>query len=239
MKRRANRTTDEEPTIVKQDGRETVFTHPAYGALAITRQHSSGGEVLFGSNLLCETTISIKLTGAVLRRSHYEDRHSPGEPIVEVHMSEAQWATFVSSISIGEGVPCTISRHGYTPVPTIPFRDPLEESKKDTDAATRAVVAELQAAREKVAAGLKGVSKAAQADILSHFDTAIRKAGDSLPFVAEQFVSQMEAAQEQAKIAANGYVQGVLREMGMNGLQQLASGEGAKIALIDAREDRE
>lgn len=234
MKRHKARATDVEPTIVKEDQFGVETSHPAYGCVVLTRQHSGGGQAMFGTSLLSETVISLKVCEATGKRRHHGDHHSPGKPIVEVRMTEAQFATFVSSMSVGEGTPCTIARMGYDFVPTIPPHDPLENSKREAREAGAAILSNLKSLRGKIAAGIQGLSKTRQADLLTEIDGAIKEASDGMPFILDQYAAHMGELTEEAKIAANGYVQNMVRSLGM---EAIAKSQGDVLRIAGSSDD--
>src|SRR4051812_19636627 len=107
---------DQEPTVEESahgGGRSTTERHPAYGMIGASRVNWAGnGTNLFGSDFRHRNTVRIQIHGADVRRDlshdwiHADSRRS----LVEVELSEAQWAGFVSTLNVGDGVACTI-RH--------------------------------------------------------------------------------------------------------------------------------
>ena len=99
---------------------ETRETHPAYAQISASRV--SGHAVLYGSDFNHQHYVTISITPSELHRGLSYDRPHAllrGE-IVEVALSEAQWAHFVSSMNQGSGTQCTVQHlHGKL-VPQIP-----------------------------------------------------------------------------------------------------------------------
>jgi hypothetical protein len=96
-----------EPTL-NERGDEV---HPAFGMISAVRASYSGdGQVLFQSDIKHGHTIRISVSGATRKRDlHHDWVHDDARPLIEVELSEAQWASFVSSMNT-TGVPCTIRR---------------------------------------------------------------------------------------------------------------------------------
>jgi hypothetical protein len=123
--------------------------HPAFGMISASR--TSGGEsVLFDSDIQHQHKVRISVHSATRHRDLNRDWiHADMTPLVEVEMSEAQWASFVSSMNTS-GVPCTLRRVGEQwDIPGLPY-DPrlghsMEEvrgaAKKVFDRATKAMAA--------------------------------------------------------------------------------------------------
>jgi hypothetical protein len=96
---------DPAPPTAGPDGTEA---HPAYALVSATRVTHSRGAVLFDSDLAHRQTIRVTVARATRRRDLSTDWiHATGPALVELDLSEAQWAAFVSSMNT-PGVPCTL-----------------------------------------------------------------------------------------------------------------------------------
>lgn len=125
--------------------------HPSYGAIEITRI-SGGDPNMFMSDVPHEYRLALRIKEAKKRRSLSDDHHlTPVESIIEVEMSEHQFARLVGSIGIGGGVPCTIRRRGGELVERPPREDKTEVF---TD--------ELEEIREELERGLDDLEEAAE-----------------------------------------------------------------------------
>lgn len=91
---------DQEPTMELREGHYSAGTytikHPAYGLVRVSRPTGTDRK-LFGSDLKHGSTVSIEFSYAeedrMLNKSWIHERGK----ILEIEMSEAQWAHFVSS----------------------------------------------------------------------------------------------------------------------------------------------
>lgn len=122
-----------EPTMDKW-GAEV---HPSFGMIRAARV--TGGTSLFQSDLMHQHFVIVEISRASRKRDLNSDWVHSGEELIEVAMSEAQWASFVSSMNTS-GVPCTItSTIEDRLVPQAPFSPRMAESMKEvTDAADAA-----------------------------------------------------------------------------------------------------
>ena len=84
--------------------------HPSYGQLSITRVNSSHHQTLYGSPIKHDSFISMRLHESEVYRENGVERHHAGTCLVEVNMSEAQFAQLITTLNIGGGTPVTISR---------------------------------------------------------------------------------------------------------------------------------
>lgn len=203
------------------NGRGTIETHPAYALVRASRISSHPGVNLFGSDFRHRQYVCLEVARADRRRDLSNDWvHGDMTPLIRVALSEAQWATFVSSLNVGEGAPCTLERVANDLVPEIlqltdrrqQFRDEMQDRlaivKQNLDALAQAVK-------------LPALSGKKQGELLSLISTAQQNLGCNLDFVAEQFDEHMEATVEKAKAEIQGHIGSVLAK---KGLQALAGG---------------
>ena len=81
--------------------------HPSYGMLGFSRRQGSKTN-LFGSSIQHQNTISMTLRQGEMHRGLNTDWFFGGDVIVEVEMSQAQFAEAITSMNMGSGVPVTI-----------------------------------------------------------------------------------------------------------------------------------
>jgi hypothetical protein len=210
-----------EPTIESSDGpmEGTIHSHPAYAQISASRV--SGGAVLYGSDFLHRGFVRIRIASSTMRRSLSNDwPHAAMRPHIEVDLSEAQWAHFVSSMNVGMGTQCTLRNLVGEDVPDLP--QPVD--RRDQFAAESAermarAVESVNLAIEAVRAS--SLSKAKQAEIIGRMSAAERDISSNQRFVAEQFDEHMEKTTEAAKIEVNAYAMNALRQIG---LESIAAG---------------
>lgn len=197
---------------------ETETTHPAFAQIGASRVN--GSAFLYGSDFRHNSYVSIRLHRSQLNRGLSNDWHFGREEIVEVALSEAQWASFVSSLNMGTGTPCTITSIGGKVVPGLPAPENRvdqfagEMSKNSTDA-----IKVLETIRTTIAqTSLSGKAKEQIGRLL---DMAVRDITSSNTFVAKQFGEHMETIVEHAKTEVNAYVTSAVQRAG---LEALASG---------------
>jgi hypothetical protein len=204
------------------------YEHPAFGAIRASR--TSGSAVLHGSDFLHQHYVTISINRAVLARDLSRDWHFPREELVEVQLSEAQWATFVSSMNVGSGVPCTISHVAGKTMPGIPLRVQRDEFQAETDRVLSGLSERVQKAIDDVEGEIgAGLSRKKRDAILNHLNGLRSAVGSTLPFVAKSFEEHMESTVEKAKIEVNAYVQASVNRAGLAALN--AAQESAPLSL--------
>ena len=221
----------EEPTVVenKTPMGGVEYSHPAYGDISASRV--TGHMNLYGSEFHHHGFITIRISHAKFTRSLSRDWHFKGDDIVEVALSEAQWAHFVSSMNHG-GTQCTINAlgrgTGYVPrLPDPPSRqDQFNSELKKTMERSQDI---LNALIEKIRA--MKISEKAKTELIRGINMAQSGISNNAEFVAESFSEHMEETTERAKCEVNAYIQGQIRLAGME-----AIAEGKSPLLLDKKE---
>lgn len=199
----------------ERDGDGVRITHPAFAQIGACRV--SGQRALYGSDFLHQNYITITISASELTRKLSTDWTFGKEELIEVAVSEAQWATFVSSMNIGSGVQCTLTHRGrgQPQVPYLPDpadrreRFAAELAKNNVDAAK-----ELDELRSLIVESK--LSGKAATEMLKKCDRVQREIGGSQKFVADMFDEHMENTVEKAKIEVNAYATRTLLGMGLD-----------------------
>lgn len=209
---------------------ETTYTHPAYGQIGASRVQG-GNTPLYGSEFTHNGFITIRIHHSVMRRDLSRDSHFAHDEFVEVAMSEAQWATFVSSLNVGSGVPCTIRVEGSKYVPGLPqpenrvdqFTDELKETMKDAILSLKASIDAIDA---------MGMPKGKAAILKAGLEKSLQELVSNAPFVVDQFTRHAETTVESAKSEIHGHMVGLIQRSGLEHL-------GGTLPLqIDVKGDR-
>lgn len=210
----------QEPTVTHDSlvgTKEECVTHPAFGQISVSRCQG-GNTTLYGSDFVHNNYITVTITGSELHRRLNRDWHFNKGQIIQIAMSEAQWATFVSSFNMGSGTPCTIEwtkEDGL--VPAIPNpTDRHEQFQREDDTKLQGVMETLKQLDDAIAAsGLSG--KKAEA-LRCYVFRAQQNLGVNLDFVSKSFSEHMEKVSEAAKVEVHGYINNVLHRAGLDAL---------------------
>ena len=207
----------EEPRVTQEDeGFGSRVEHPAYAMIGAARVSAQPGINLFGSDHPHSHYVVVELHDASLRRSLNRDSTFAGKAVVRVAMSESQWAAFVSSMNVGNGVPCTaefIAGRGY--LPTLPPRNSAEIHSKEVLAdleATIASVLELKKLIETHGAKLPRASRDVLVKSVERLEQDIRQ---NLPYALQTFSRHMEKSVDKARTEVDAYVLNSLVRAGL------------------------
>jgi hypothetical protein len=192
------------------------IVHPSFATVALNRV-SSTGTTLFDSPLKHQHFIKLSIHKAHKVRHLNQDWVHADEELVEVHMSEAQFANFITSSGIGGGVPCTLSRFDGMGVPACPpeharetYESEVKEDLKELTATLKGLVKLVDEITDKPR--LNSEDKAKLRDAA---EDAYMKVSDSMPFLHQQFTEKMDKTVSQASAEITAHVQRVIQQAGL------------------------
>jgi hypothetical protein len=215
---------------VEVSGREERQKHPAFGTIIVTNPQGHIGR-LFGSDLGHSSSVSITISGAELYRNLGRDWIYPRGPIVEVEMSHAQWAEFVSSSGRGGGTPCTIR---YAPAPgfkmaDVPGIEQIEtkhdlhrrEIRESSEKAVENLNSTVKRFREELAKGRPTLTVLRE---ISHsLDVAARNLPANLEYAVKSAEEALDKATSDAKIEVESYISVTAQRLGLEQISDLKS----------------
>lgn len=195
--------------------------HPAFGRIAAARLSSTPGQVLFDSDITHQHTVRITVQGAVRRRDlHHDWIHESGPAIVEVELSEAQWASFVSSMNTS-GVSCTIRQTlADHQIPGLAYDPRLAHSMTEVKTAATATFAKIAAALADYEAAVeaKAGAKVLREKLrVLHF--AIEHTEGNLAFAARSLSEHAENVVQKARADIEAMVGAEAQRLGLTGGQ--------------------
>lgn len=190
----------------------TRTTHPAFAQIGASRV--SGETYLYGSDFKHRNTIRITIRKSELMRDLSHDNHFGREELIEVELSEAQWATFISTLNVGFGVPCTLLHTGGKTIPGLPKpakrTDQFMDEVSETLLSTSEGLAKLRGMVEA-----SSLSAKAKKEFLSAIEVAGYGVGANLKFVADTFGKHVEKVTEDAKTEVEAYITSVIQRTGI------------------------
>ncbi|MFM0608667.1 hypothetical protein PQR05_29475 [Paraburkholderia sediminicola] len=211
----------EEPTITEDNARvgdkSLRYEHPAYAQIAASRV--SGHVNLYGSDFSHQHFVRIKVARSSIRRDLSNDWVSADlTPYIEVDLSEAQWASFVSSMNVGGGTQCTLRfLKGEGEIADLPApASRRDQFKSEAIAACREAFAAIDELKAAIAE--TKLSQKQRDDLMKRADSVRGRLNGSLPFVLDQFGEHMEATVEKAKSEINAYYVATVHRAGLAAL---------------------
>lgn len=202
-------------------------THPAFGLVTVSRPQANPGVNLFGSDLSHNHLISVTIQTAKNERELGRDWQFPTGTLLEFHMSEAQWAKFVSGAGRSQATPVTLS---YAPSPgssyeVVPSIEVPKESRKDQFNAEfkeglRIALEEIRTISENLRklTEEKSVSKTKLKELSKSLEIGVGNLPSNLNFAVTSFKEATEDTVEAAKAEIEAYATNALLKAGEKAL---------------------
>lgn len=199
-------------------------------------QGGAGSRRLFASEVATPHTIRMRIVPAV-ENWHLSQKwfHGSVAPIIEVEMTPAQFAEAVSSMNIGDGVPCTL-RELRVPESLAPYTTSMVPDFVDDDTVTSQIVGDLTRDAAAAVNEIKTLIDNVEAlldearvpakrkeTILASLRRLDMKLTSSMPFVLTQYREAIETMQSHAKIEMDSFVTHAITKLGLKSLNQLTA----------------
>jgi hypothetical protein len=189
-----------EPIQSEKSARGTRDTHPAFGVIQANRVSSSPpGQVLFDSDIRHQHFVKLTISEADRERDLNHDWVYEGKTLIEVWMSEAQWAQMVSSMNSSPTSVTLRRRETEHDLPGLPFDSRLELSHTETRNAAHRM---MEGVKEAMAAYKENKS----AQNLRLLEAAIRNSEANVEFAAESLTEHSETVVAKARTDIEAFV---------------------------------
>lgn len=230
------------PTITRvgSPGRdeEVVETHPSYAMISLGRYTCMPAQNFFGSAIKHHAGISLRIRLAEKHRNLSNDWYFGKQEVIEVNMTAAQLADLLTSMNIGDGVPCTLTHLAQSDELQAQYPDPMvppcpettmrqqyeDEFKKDMRQVAEGIAKLVQMAR--VLQEKPSINKADRKQFADIADTIKCKIENSIPFVQGQFNEALDKVLTEAKADLESFTDQLAHSLGSEALA--AQIKGAK-----------
>jgi hypothetical protein len=205
--------------------------HESYGMLQFSRVQG-GDTALFGSSIMHNNTIRLRLCEGSVSRGLNTDWYSAGKEYFEVEMSQTQFAECISSMNCGSGVPVTIRRINGKRTENCPFENKRMIFEKEFEAKMQALAKRLTATVEDVNKRLsdkKPLTIKEREGIQNRISNFCTEIYSNIPFVNSQFNEQMDKTVNEAKGEIDAFVLNKVTSLGLEKLEELKQLGGGKI----------
>lgn len=181
--------------------------HPSFGFIRASRV--SGHTTLFDSAVRHHHYVTVTIGRASQERRYSENQIYGKDQLVEVAMSESQFAQFITSINVGSGAPCTLTwmtgtGHIDPPPADINTRETFSnEVKEAADVVGEKLKEALTEIKSLVASGK--ANKGQLLTVLRSVETAMLQLNSNMPFMMQQFAEGIEKLTDRAKMDLNAH----------------------------------
>jgi len=207
---------------------EKVTTHPSYGLVGFSRASVCGmkNRRMFGSAIGKHFNIVLLEIRRAEQHHHLSrDWFHGREELIRVELSEAQFASLLTNMNSGDGVPCTI-----TYVKGEGRIDPPPDEPVEAERVRRGFEEKFQKFRDEFAGmakraheilGKAGAKKAERDEMIRMFERAAGYMENNAGFVVEQFAEATEKVVTHAKAEVDAFVANAARVTGMERLKEM------------------
>lgn len=186
--------------------------HPGFGHVVVHRVSSSPGKSLFDSEILHQHWMTITVTRASRKRGLNRDWIHPDKQVLEIGLSEAQWAALVSSPN-SSGTPCTImftEQDGR--MDEVPFEPRLAVSQREVKEAAQRMYADALEKLEEVK------TKPTKANI-RNLEIALRNAKPNVEYTARTLTEHTENTVQKARADIEAMITAHAEKLGLDAAQ--------------------
>ena len=209
------------------------FTHESYGLLQISR-FQGGDRTYFGSSIEHGHGISFELHEGELHRNLHSDWYHSGKKILEIRMTETQFAEAITHLN-SNPVPVTIHSIGTRQMESPPMINRREQFEDEIDTRFKELekkIATLSENTEKILSDKKNLSKEDRSTILRELSKIRQEIGVNMPFVRDCFREAMDGITLEAKAEAESFIRQRAKSLGINDADVLAIADSASIKTI-------
>lgn len=224
----------EEPISTRSEGvrDEMKITHPSFAQIRAGRV--SGGAYLYGSDFQHHHYVVISISRSVLNRHLSTDWPFAEDELIEVALSESQWATFVSTMN-AVGTQCTIQHLNRKSVPQIPEpRSSIKDFKLEGSESAREALKQIDKLTQEIQDSK--LSQKQKDEWSKQLGFIRERTRSNLRFVLTQFGEHMENTVNKAKTEISAYANHLIVR---SGLAKLTGAKGTqKILGYEERDDQ-
>lgn len=200
------------PEVINiKNGERIRSKHPSYGMIAFDRITSNTPESLFGSSIKHTNPIRMTIRHAEVDRHINCDWYNGRGRIVEIEMSQSQFADAITSFNRGDGVPCTIlftERDGN--IPACNFVNKVDQFSEEFSDQLNGVQQKLDECIQEVNEIFqkkKTLTKAEKEKIMDVLHSARNNVGCNAKYAYHCFNEQMDKTVKEAKGEIESFMQ--------------------------------
>jgi len=197
-----------------------IKKHPSYGLARFSRI-SGGYRHLFGSSIQSQQTVIFSISRATHDRSLSNDWYHAGQELIEIEMSQNQFAELITSFNMGQGIPVTIKHINHDRYPNPPFLSKADLFSKEFKKKMFNFGVDMKKMVEQASDILINKANIGKGDreiISQSIESLVSHITSTIPFVSEQFQESMEKTVLEAKSEIEAFIENKIRNTGLEAL---------------------
>ena len=214
---------------LKKETQETK--HESYGLAGFSRSTCNPGVNLFGSSILHSNTITFRVHHAKIDRKLEQDWfHADGRvPIIEIEMSQTQFAEMITSMNLGDGVPVTIRNIQGQRIEPGEYQNKRAQHAAEFKETMALFEKSIQESSVKLLEMISKLPKKDQDQAKRMLDQIVQEIVSNIPYYETQFQRQMDRTVKEAKGEVEAFVHHRIISAGLKSL--LNEGESPTISI--------
>jgi len=196
--------------------------HESFGMIAAHRTNGGHGN-LFGSSIAHYNTIRISIKRADKRRHLNSDWFHGKEELIEVELSPSQFADFITSMNMGDGVPCTLRRVAGQQMELCPETNQRQKFEEEFKGKVRGATDQMSkiVAEANEILDQKTLKKADRDSLKEMLNRLMMEVRSNMPFVQSQFNEAMDQTVREAKGEVEAFVAQRINSLGQSAIEKM------------------
>lgn len=186
-------------------------THESYGLICISRASTNPPMPLFGTAVKTGHPIFITIsTAEVYDQNTTQESYLPEKQLIEVALSQTQFAELITSLNVGQGSPCTIQyvqgdKTRRQPPPEKHILETVNNELKATMGNVTKSLNELKIIAQNVLDQKGNIPQASRKELLDQINRVLIQLQHNAPYVHEKINEAVEDTIVKAKAEINAH----------------------------------
>jgi len=198
--------------------KDTVETHESYGVIGASRITGTV-RTLFGSSITHGNSVRLTIKRAEKHRSLSRNWYYGRGIVAEVEMSPTQFAEMITSMNIGDGVPCTLRyTNNYERIadpPDVSQRQVFEEEFENKIETIERLCHKGNQEIEECLLKKGTITVSERKKVANTITKLMRIVDDSIPFLQKSFNEAMDKTVNEAKGEVEAFVMNKVTSLGI------------------------
>jgi len=201
---------------------DKIDYHESFVQVSFSRHNSNKNKSIYGSSIGHNETLVLEVYESEVHRHLSRSWYSPRKKIMELEMSQSQFAELITTMNMGSGIPCNLNYFNGKHIENNTLTNILDVFKKefqnDLNGITKKskeTIEEIQNILNNKTVTKKDLKKAL--DNLYHIKQDLES---NLTFILSQFNEQMNKTVVEAKGEVEAFVENKIRSAGLSSIAQ-------------------